>query len=285
MAADIFIGKVTLANFLIFIFIFIITVVMGNLFYTLIRRFLDSKISIGYSKLVARITEYAIFILGLYYGLRYVLELDLNAFVASLGIIGIAIAFASQQVIQNFIAGILISVGRPVHIDDWVEVGETGICNIKDITLTRTILRNKNGRLIYMPNSFLISSSIINYTKSGLVEISVALTIPVDSDIGKVKGIIKTVAHAHANILPHVRGEEKDIITKLLELPNIKMLFKDKMDMSLFEPKVLVSEISDAGVMLSIRLWIREINKKDEIISEFLESLLLKFKEEKIEFK
>ncbi|VVB90121.1 Small-conductance mechanosensitive channel MscMJ [uncultured archaeon] len=273
MANDILIGKVTLGNFFIFIFIFIITVVGGNLIYSLIRRFLDGRLSLRNSKLIARVAEYAIFIIGLYYGVRYVLLLDLNAFVASLGIIGIAIAFASQQIIQNFIAGILISVGRPIHLDDWVEVGESGICNIKDILLTRTVLRNRNGRLISIPNSVLVSSSIINYTQSGFVEISIALTIPADSDLDKIKKTIKTVVHEHPNILPNVSRKEKDIITKLLELPNIKVLFEDTLDMSKFEPRILISGISDSGVELSIRFWIREINKKDEIISEVLEKL------------
>jgi small-conductance mechanosensitive channel len=60
------------------------------------------------------------------------------------------------------------------------------------------------------------------------------------------------------------------------------MLFKDKLDMSMFKPRILISGVSDSGITLSIRLWIREINKKDEIISEFFDELLKKFKEEKI---
>lgn len=280
----ILIGNVTLENFLIFIFIFLLTVVAGNISYSLVRRLLDDKLSLGNSKLIAKIAEYTFYILGLYYGVRYVLDLDLSAFVASLGIFSIALAFGSQQIIQNFIAGLLISVVRPVQLDDWVEIGDTGISNIKDIRLTRTVLRNKNGKLFYVPNSVLISTIIINYTKSGFVEIPVPLTIPYSCDFEKVKKIVKEVAHAHAKILPNVSRVEKDIISKLFELSNIKILFKDKFDMSMFEPRVLISDISDSKTTLSVRIWIREIDKKDEIVSEFLESLLAKFKEEKIEF-
>jgi small-conductance mechanosensitive channel len=111
--------------------------------------------------LIARATEYVVFILGFSYGLYYILGLELKAFVASLGIISIAVAFASQQIIQNVIAGILIAVSRPVELDDWVDISGTGISNIKDITLTRPVLRDKNGRLYYIPNSILISSIIV----------------------------------------------------------------------------------------------------------------------------
>ncbi len=281
----ILISNVPLENFLIFIFIFLLTVVAGNISYALVRRLLDDKLSLGNSKLIAKITEYTFYILGLYYGVRYVLDLDLSAFVASLGIFSIALAFGSQQIIQNFIAGLLISVVRPVQLDDWVEIGDTGISNIKEIKLTRTVLRNKDGKLFYVPNSLLISSIIINYTKSGFVEIPLPLTIPYTCDFEKVKNIVKEVAHGHTKILPNVSRVEKDIISKLFELSNIKILFKDKLDLSMFEPRVLISDISDSKITLSIRIWIREIDKKDEIVSEFLEKLLEKFKEEKIELK
>jgi small conductance mechanosensitive channel len=258
-------------------------VVVGNISYALMRRLFDDKLSLRNSKLIARVIEYTLYTLGFYYGVRYVLNLDLNALIASLGIFSIAVAFGSQQIIQNFIAGLLISVGRPIQLDDWVEIGDTGISNIKDIKLTRTVLRNKDGKLFYVPNSLLISTIIINYTKSGFVEIPVPLIIPYTCDFEKVKKIIKGVAHGHAKILPNVSRVERNIVSKLIELSNIRILFKNKLDMSMFEPKVLISDISDSKITLSIRIWIREIYKKDEIISEFLEKLLEKFKEEKIE--
>ncbi len=279
MVSDIIlIGNVTLDNFLMFIFTFILTLVVGNLFYALIRRFLDGRLSLKNSKLIASVVQYAVFTLGFSYGVYHFLGLTLNALFASLGVIGIAVAFASQQIIQNFIAGVLIAVVRPIQLDDWVEISGSGISNIKDITLTRTVLRDINGKLFYIPNSVLISSTIINYTRSGFIEIPLPLTIPYTSDIEKVKKIIREVANENARILPNVPREEKDIITKILELPNIKALFKE-LDMCMFEPRVLISDVSDSKIKLSIRVWIREIDKKDEIVSEFLEILLKKFKE------
>jgi len=280
---NILIGNVTLVNFLIFIFIFFLTVVAGNISYALMRRLFDDKLTLRDSKLIAKFIEYILYTLGFYYGVRYVLNLDLNALIASLGIFSIALAFGAQQIIQNFIAGLLISVVRPIQLDDWVEIGDTGISNIIDIKLTRTVLRNKDGKLFYVPNSLLISTVIINYTKSGFVEIPVPLTIPYNCDFEKVKNIVKEVAHGQPKILPNVSRVEKNIISKLFELSSIRILFKDKLDMSIFEPRVLISDISDSKTTLSVRIWIREIEKKDEIISEFLEKLLEKFKEEQIE--
>lgn len=283
VGANIFIGNVTLENFLIFLFIFLLTVIVANISYALVRRLLDDKLSLGNSKLIARIIEYAFYTLGFYYGVLYVLNLDLSALIASLGIFSIALAFGAQQIIQNFIAGVLISILRPIELDDWVEISDTGISNIKEIKLTRTVLRNRNGKLFFVPNSVLVSTIIINYTKSGFIEIPVPISIPYSCDFEKVKNIVKEVAHGHPKILPNVSRREKDIISKLFELSNFKILFKDKMDMSMFEPGVLISDISDSKITLSLRIWIREIDKKDEIVSEFLEKLMAKFKLEKIE--
>ncbi len=280
---DILIGNVTLDNLLIFILTFILTLVGGNASYVLMRRLLDERLSLRYSKSISKVTEYAIYAAGFSAGIYYVLGLDFKAFVASLGIMGIAVAFASQQIIQNIIAGILIALNRPIQLDDWVEIGsETGISNIKDITLTRTVLRDRSGRLYYIPNSVLISSIIINYTKSGFVEVPVSLKVPHASDIENIKNIIKDVANENPSILPNVDNNEKDIITKIIDLPSIKVLFKEKPDLAMFYPRILISNFSEPDVTLSIRLWIREINRKDDIISEFLEELLKKFKEEKI---
>lgn len=260
---DILIGNVSLDNFLIFIFIFILTLVAGNASYALIRRLLDGRLPLRNSKLIAKVMEYLVYIAGFSAGFLYVLGLEFKAFVASLGIMGIAVAFASQQIIQNIIAGILIAVNRPIQLDDWVEIGGgTGISNIKDITLTRTVLRDRSGRLYYIPNYVLISSIIINYTKSGFVEVPVSLKVSHASDLEKIKNIIKDVANENPSILPNVHNNEKDIITKIIDLPSIKMLFKEKPDLGMFDPKIFISDFS-----------------------EFLEELLKKFKEEKIDIK
>lgn len=282
----IFIGNVTLETFLLFLFTFILTLIVGNVSYLLMRRLLDVKLSPRNSKLIARATHYAVIVLGLYLGIHHVLGEDLTALAASLGIIGIAVAFSSQQIIQNLVAGVLIVIQRPIQLEDWIEIGgapETGVCKVKDITLTTTTLRNINGKLVYTPNSVLLSSRIINYTKSGFVEIPVQLTIPYGSNFEKIKRIVIEVANENAWILPNVPVEEKSIMTKILELHHIKRLSEQNFNIKMLEPKVLISDFSGSKITLSIRIWIREVNKKDGIVSEFLDSLLKRLREEKID--
>ncbi|MEM4346963.1 MAG: mechanosensitive ion channel [Candidatus Altiarchaeota archaeon] len=282
--SKILIGNVTIENFLLFLFTFIITLIFGNLVNFLARRFFDERISIRNSKIVARILQYFFIFAGLYYGIYYELGLDLTALVASLGIIGIAIAFSSQQIIQNVIAGILISFQGQIQIEDWVKVGgvpDTGIGRVKDITLTSTTIRDMDGKLVYIPNSALLSSKIINYTKAGFTEVPIQIKIPYTPEYGKVREIILEVANENRSILSTTTKKGKSSIERILQLPHIKKIFADKpLNMEIFKPRVLISEISDSKITFSVRFWILEIHKKDEIISEFLSALLERFKKE-----
>ncbi|MBN2422736.1 mechanosensitive ion channel [Candidatus Woesearchaeota archaeon] len=274
MAEDrVLIGKVTLENFLIFIFVFLLTIVLGNIIYLFIKRLLEQKISKAKAKTLGRLIQYVFIFTGLYLGLYYILKLDFTALTASLGIFSIAVAFSSQQIIQNFIAGIIISAERRIKLEDWIETANTGICSVKEIKLTHTLLRSVNGRLYYLPNSVLLSSYIINYTKAGFVEIPIQLVIPNSYDVEKIMDKAIEIAVRHPRILPNVSRHEKPIINNLLKLPHIKLLFEEKLDKKMFKPRVYITDISDPKITLSVRVWILEIDKKDEIVSEYLDTL------------
>ncbi|MFA7073317.1 MAG: mechanosensitive ion channel protein MscS, partial [Methanoculleus sp.] len=115
---------------LAFLFAFIGFLFLGNLAYLLLRRVLDGHVSHGTAKWTATILQYGITLGGIYASARYLLAFDLTAFVASLGILGVVIAFSSRQIIQNVIAGVLITINRPVQLEEWVIVSgrpETGL--------------------------------------------------------------------------------------------------------------------------------------------------------------
>jgi small conductance mechanosensitive channel len=124
MVSDkIFIGTVTLESFLLFLFTALISIIVGDLIYLVVRRALDGRVSSRSSKMMARAMHYTVLLLGLYLGIHYVLGEDLTALAASRGIVGIAVAFSSQQIIQNIMAGLLIAFERPIQHEDWIDIG------------------------------------------------------------------------------------------------------------------------------------------------------------------
>jgi small-conductance mechanosensitive channel len=276
MANVIDLSGVTIEQILVVVLILLVAVFLAKAASALIRRYLDDRISKNWSKGLARIIQYVILGIGLYIGFYEIFRVSVSAMLASLGIVGLAIAFASQQVIQNAISGILISITRPIRLEDWVEVGgtpDTGVGRVKDITLLTTVLRDGDGRISYIPNSMILATKVINYTKSGFVALRVRLTVMSPIDFGRLKQIVLEVADEDPLILPNVTEEERSAVVKIIEIPNIRAMFEHKHDMSALNPKVTISDISEKKVEVVVKFWIREINLKDEITSGFLDKL------------
>jgi len=271
--------------FLAFLFAIIGFLFLGNLAYMLLMRVLEGRVSRGTAKWIAAILQYSITIGGIYASARYLLAFDLKAFVASLGVLSIVVAFSSRQIIQNVIAGILITVNRPVRLEEWVIVSgrpETGLSKVQDISLTTTILQGLDGGLVLTPNSSIISSKVINYSRAGLLEVPISIAVPITADLTRVQEIARRAAHDHPLILPHVEPAERLAIQRLFDLPYIGRLSSDlpRPSLALFEPKVQVSSIKEDWVRLTVRVWTRQIQRKDEIVSEYLDVVIEQLKAE-----
>lgn len=281
------IGNVSVLDIILFFAVLLITSVLAKGLYALVRMYLDRALARTSSKKIAKLAQYIVIAAGLYLGFWEILELDFSALVVSLGIAGIAVALASQQIIQNAFAGILLSVVKPIEPEDWVEVGGlpvTGLCKVKDITLMNTLLRDLNGRILYVPNSFITSNKLINYTKGGFVAIDIPLWVsPGKAGLDRIREIVLKEADRHAMVLPNVKEAERPAIARALERRSLKNLFGAKVDMRQFDPKVTTAEIAASKMKVNIRIWIREVNMREQIVSEFLEALNVRFVAEGIE--
>ena len=174
-----------------------------------------------------------------------------------------------------------MTMGSIIQVEDWIETGNSGVCRVKDIRLTNTLLRNVNGRLIYVPNSYLLNNFVINYTQAGFFQVPIDINLPGSSDFPAVKKIIIDVADKNKKILPSVSRSENIFLKRILELSRIQNLFNKKFDQKNLEPEVLITNIS-SNITISIRIWIREVNMKDQIVSDFLDELRSEFKKQKI---
>ncbi|NMA10507.1 MAG: mechanosensitive ion channel [Methanomicrobiales archaeon] len=297
------IGGVPLDAFFAFLLALVVFLFLGNLAYMLLRQALDGRTSPGTAKWAAAILQYAVIICGVYASARYLLDFDLTAVAASLGILGIIVAVSSTQITQNVLAGILITINRPVQLEEWVIVSgrpETGPGKVQDISFTTTTLKGLDGGLILTPNSNIITSKVINYSRAGLQEIAIPLTVPVTADLGRVQeiaipltvpltadlGRVQEIALAaardHPRILPHVEPAERSAVQSLFDLPYIGRLSSDlpHIGLAIFEPKVQVTSIREEWVRLTVRVWIREIPERDRIVSGYLDAVIGRLKAE-----
>ncbi|MEP6845060.1 MAG: mechanosensitive ion channel family protein [Panacibacter sp.] len=107
---------------------------------------------------------------------------------AGAGILGLAIAFAFQDIAANFISGIFLSFRRPLHIGDIVKIKDY-MGKVEDINLRDTVIRTFQGQMVIIPNKDVFQSPIENYTLLGKRRFDLVIGISYGDDLEKVKAI------------------------------------------------------------------------------------------------
>ena len=112
--------------------------------------------------LLSRLARWTVIVLGTVLALDQV-DFDVTGFVAGLGIAGLTIGFALQDITRNFIAGLILLVRQPFDIGDGVEVaGHAG--TVLEITTRDTVLKTWDGEMVILPNLEVFTQPIINYS-------------------------------------------------------------------------------------------------------------------------
>lgn len=142
--------------------------------------------------LLEMITRLGILTLGIVLALDQIAPGRFNTLIAGLGIGGIAIGFGLQDIMKNFISGILILLQQPFEIGDSIEVSDFG-GTVLNISVRATELKTWDGRIVIIPNGDVYSSSVVNYSKSVHRRISLNVGVGNDSDLDKVARITHQV--------------------------------------------------------------------------------------------
>ncbi len=130
------------------------------------------------ARLLGRMARFAVLILALLYILSiFKLTTLVTSFVASLGIAGLVIAFALQDITKNFAAGVLLMLLRPFRLDDTIKVKEFE-GRVMDISLRATTLRTADGEEVLVPNADVYTTSIVNLSRYERRRHRVPLTVP-----------------------------------------------------------------------------------------------------------
>ncbi len=119
-------------------------------------------------------------------------DYDVNGFIASLGLGGLAFALAAKDAIANVFGGIIIITEKPFLIGDWIETPSVeGV--VEDITFRSTKVRAFNQSLITVPNSTLANEPITNYTRMGKRRITFNLGVTYGTPVEKIKKCIEEI--------------------------------------------------------------------------------------------
>lgn len=114
----------------------------------------------------------------------------------SLSIVAAAFAILSKDFFADIISGVIISFSSEISIDDYVKIGENR-GKIIDINIAKIALLNEDDDIIFLPNSTVFSSDIINYTKKQIKKTSIDFEVPTGS-ISSVEDLEKQLIHSLA---------------------------------------------------------------------------------------
>ncbi|MEP6627447.1 MAG: mechanosensitive ion channel [Ginsengibacter sp.] len=119
-----------------------------------------------------------------------VLHLDttITTMLASAGVLGLALAFAFQDIAANFISGIFISFRKPFGVGDMIKVKDyTG--KVEEIRLRDTTIITFQGQVVTIPNKDVFQNPIENYTKYGKRRVDIKSGVSQGDDLNKAKKI------------------------------------------------------------------------------------------------
>ncbi|MDT0555207.1 mechanosensitive ion channel family protein [Patiriisocius hiemis] len=208
------------------ILILIIGLWVVKLINKLVKRFFDKKdFDVTLEKFVASLINWGLKII-LFVLVVTQLGVESASLVAIIGAAGLAIGLALQGSLSNFAGGVLILLLKPFKVGHFIKAqGIEG--TVKEISIFTTKLNTFGNQIAVIPNGKLSNENIINYTEEELRREALTFGISYDSNI----------------------KEAKDILLNLVNEQETVLKLEDKM------PMVVVTELADSSVNLSLRYW------------------------------
>ena len=188
-------GNLTLQSLIVFGFLVVVVIFAEKIFR---ERFVmrifektDFPESLEYG--IARILGYLFMVLGFYMALQIV-GIDLSSLTIIAGGISVGVGFGLQNIINNFVSGIIIFAEQPIAIGDRVEV--SGIAGkVEKISLRSTMVVTSDNITMIVPNADFISQTVTNWSYSDpKVRIRIPIGVAYGTDPQKVKELLLEVA-------------------------------------------------------------------------------------------
>jgi small-conductance mechanosensitive channel len=201
------------------------------------------------------IIGYIMFVIALLSGLS-VAGFDFGNIAIIAGALSVGIGFGLQNIVNNFVSGLILLFERPIRKGDWIEVGGTE-GYVKDIHIRSTRIQTFDRSDVIVANSELISNQVTNWvlsSKSGRAIVPVGVAYGTDTE--KVRDILLAIA------------EENESVSKSNAMP---------------KPLVLFREFGDSSLNFELRIFLHNVDSRLRIVSELNFAIDKSFREEGIE--
>jgi len=222
---------------------FAITLAISIALARLLRFLLDEEVlpalslPRGIPAAISKTVQYVIVSVGVAFALLAT-GMEMTRFTLLAGTLGVGIGFGLQNVVNNFVSGLILVYERPVQVGDVIEVGKlTG--EVRRIGIRSSTVRTFHGAEVIVPNANLISNEVVNWTLTDR-------TRRIDIDVGVAYG---TDPARVREILLGALRDRADVLASQ-------------------EPLVLFTGFGDSALTFQLRFWIRRFEEWQTTASE-----------------
>jgi small conductance mechanosensitive channel len=222
-----------------FVFLFVFYLIYRMIRKLAVRKMKDDNVDTSIRDMIGGLLKWAIMGFGVVIACNQ-LGIPIVAMLTGVSIIGLAVGFAAQETLANFIAGIVIFLDKPFKVGDWIQVhDDEGLVN--RVTFRSTRFTNLDGDVVVMPNTAMLQNRIINKSTNPVTRVNVPIGIAYKESIDRTREVL------------------------------LKTLIGDKRIQSTPQPEVVVRQCADSSVNLMLHFWIREERYEDAMVWEYLE--------------
>ncbi len=186
----------------------------------------------------------------------YVAGVDFQNIAIVAGALSVGIGFGLQNIVNNFVSGLILLFERPIRRGDWIAVGDTE-GYVKDISIRSTTIQTFDRADVIVPNSELISNQVTNWVLSNTIgRVRVPVSAAYGSDVDEVMRLLEQIARNHPDVIQ---------------------------DNPQFPIRVLFREFGDSALNFELRCFARNIDDRLNIISALNRAIDREFRKAGIE--